>query len=388
VEEARARPFDCDLTGNPRGSYAKDGLEAHGRIGVKGTSLRQTLAKLGMEDVGLNPALLQAFSGAAAVAVSPGKLALSEMEGRIDQSRFSGSLSGQWGQRPVWQGNVQVDALNPQSYLDTGPAPKKLKPWNWKWLQDFDAGGVVAVRSLRLLGMHFRQASSPVRLSGGVLELAPIAADLYGGIVTAQIRLNAKEAPDIQASVRASGVDLRGLTDELGTDTVYSGKASVRLELAGPARSSADIPAGLNGRFFCESGSGSMQARKALQNKEASPTRFDTFVIAGPVERGVFRSERFQLDGPTLHVGGGGWISMPEKTLDLKLEVRRTGVPAFPVHVHGKIDKPQTSVRAGQAFARAVGKLGLGIVDGIETAGSGLLDVVGGVLAAPLKLLK
>jgi hypothetical protein len=35
-----------------------------------------------------------------------------------------------------------------------------------------------------------------------------------------------------------------------------------------------------------------------------------------------------------------------------------------------------------------VGKLGLGVVDGIETVGSGLLNVVGSVLSAPFKLLK
>ena len=388
VEEARARLFDCALTGRLRGTYAKEGFEAQGRIDIKGTSLRQTLAKLGMEAVGLNPALLKDFSGAAAVAVSPGKLALSEMEGRIDQSRFSGSLSGQWAQRPAWQGEVQVDALDLQSYLDTGPAPQKGKAWDLKFLQDFDAKGVVAVQSLRMPGIHFRQARSPVQLNSGVLELAPITASLYGGPVTARIRLNAKEAPGIQMSARASGIDLRDFTDERGMNTVYEGKASVQLELAGPASSGADIPAGLNGRFFCESGSGSMQARKTLQQKEASPTRFDKIVISGPVERGVFRSERFQLDGPALRVGGGGRVNMPEETLDLKLKVHMAGLPAFPVHVYGKIDKPQTSVQAGQAFVQAVGKLGLGIVDGIETVGSGLLDVIGSVLSAPFKLLK
>jgi AsmA protein len=367
-----------------------EGFEGQGRIGVKGSDLRQTLAKLGIKNVGLNPALLKTFSGVAAVVVSPGKLALSEMEGQIDRSRLSGSLNGQWAGRPVWQGNVQVDTLDLQSYLDSspGPAPKKTNAWDLQFFQDFDARGVVDVQRLRLLGMHFQQVRSPVQLNAGVLEFSSITAELYGGPVTARLKLSARETLGIQANAQASRVDLRGFSDERGMDTVYEGKASVQLDLAGFARSGADIPAGLSGRFFFETGSGSMQALKKRQRGDTSPIRFDKIMISGPVERGVFHSERFQLEGPTLYARGSGWVSMPEESLDLKLEVRMAGLPAFPMRVHGRIDKPQTSVQAGQALVKAVGKLGLEVVDGIGTVGSGLLDVVGGVLSAPLKLLK
>jgi len=387
VEDLRARLFDCDLAGHMRGSYAREGFEGQGRIGVKGSSLRKTLAALGM-DIHLNPLLLRAFSGAALVAVSPGRLALSELEGQLDGSRFSGSLSGQWAQRPAWQGKAQVDALDLQAYLGSGPRPKKAKAWHLKFLQDFDAKGTVEVQRLRFAGMDFLQARSPVQLNGGTLDFPSITAELYGGAVTARFRLTAGEMPGIQAFAQASGVDLRSLSNERGMDAAYEGKASVQLELAGFARSGADIPAALNGRFSFEAGSGSMQARKNLKREGASPTRFDRIVISGPVERGVFRSERFQLDGPTLRATGGGWLSMPEHTLDVRLDVRMAGLPAFPVHIHGTIDKPQTSVQAGQALARAMGNLGHGVVGGIETVGSGLLDVLGGVLSVPFKLLK
>jgi hypothetical protein len=106
------------------------------------------------------------------------------------------------------------------------------------------------------------------------------------------------------------------------------------------------------------------------------------------VNRGVFRSERFQVEGPTLNARGGGWISLPDESLDVTLEVHMAGLPAFPLHIYGKLDKPQTSVEMGKAFVEAVGKLGTGVVDGIETVGFGLLDVVGSVLSAPFKLLK
>ena len=388
VEEARARLFDCELTGQVRGKYVKEGIEVQGRLGVKGASLRRTFAKLGIKDIGLNPALLQVFSGVASVAVSSGKLALAEMEGRIDESRFSGSVDAQWAQRPVWQGKVQVDALDLQSYLDTGPKPAKAKPWDLQFLQDFDAKGIIEVQRLRVLGMLFRQTRASVQLKGGALEFSPVTAEVYGGPVTARVRLNARAGPGIQANIQASRLDLRAFSDERGMDSVYEGKASVQLELAGLARSGADIPAGLSGRILFETGSGSMQARKNLQKQGASPTRFDRIVIAGPVERGVFRSERFQLDGPTLHARGGGWINMSEETLDVKLEVRKTGLPILPVHIYGKLDKPQTSVKAGQALVKAAGRLGKELMGGVETVGSGLLDVLGSVLSVPLKLLK
>jgi uncharacterized protein involved in outer membrane biogenesis len=257
-----------------------------------------------------------------------------------------------------------------------------------KFLQDFDAKGVVDVRRLRLFGLPFQQASSPVRLNGGVLEFSSITADLCGGDVTARIRLNAKESLGIDASAQAGGVDLRLVSDELKTAAAYQGKASVRLELAGVARSRSDIPAGLSGSFFFEAGSGGIQARKHLQKAAASPTRFDKIVISGPVERGVFHSDRFQIDGPALNAEGGGWVNLSEKTLDLKLEARLAGLPAFPMRVYGTMDKPQTSVQAGQAIVNTVGRLGLRVADGIEAVGSGLLDVVGSVLSVPFKLLK
>jgi len=283
---------------------------------------------------------------------------------------------------------VRVDVLDLQSYLGAGSKSKTAKPWDLKFLQDFDAKGLVEVQRLRVLGMSFRQARASMQLKGGVLEFSPVTANLYGGPVTAQVRLNAREGPVIQTKVQASRVDLRAFSDERRTDSVYEGKASVQLELAGPARSGADIPAGLSGKIFFETGSGSMQARKKNQKQGASPTRFDRIVIFGPVERGVFRSERFQLDGPTLHAKGGGWVSMPEETLDVKLEVRMRGLPAFPVHIYGKLDKPQISIQAGKALVKAAGQLGKGVAGGVETVGSGLLDVFGRVLSAPLKLLK
>jgi len=136
----------------------------------------------------------------------------------------------------------------------------------------------------------------------------------------------------------------------------------------------------LSGGFSFESGSGSIQARKNLQHKGATPTRFHTIVVSGPVERGVFRSERLQVDGPALHARGGGWVDMSAETLDVKLTVSMAGLPEFPVHISGTLDKPKTSVQAGQALVQAAGKIGSKVADGIGTVGSGLLDVVGGVL--------
>jgi uncharacterized protein involved in outer membrane biogenesis len=275
--------------------------------------------------------------------------------------------------------------LDLQSYLGSGLRQKEAKAWDLKFLQNFDAKGVIEVQRLHLLGMQFRHAHSQMQLSGGVLEFSPVSAVLYGGGVTGRIRLDAKDGLGIQSNIRANQVDLRGFSEERRTDAIYEGKASVQLELTGFVRSSADIPAGLSGKFFCEIDKGSMRTRR---NPQAAPTRFDRIVISGPMERGVFRSERFQLDGPALSARGGGWVNLPEETLDLNLEVHMAGLPPFPVRIHGKLDKPQTSVQAGQALVQAVGKLGLGVAESIETVGSGLLDVVGGILAVPFRLLR
>jgi AsmA protein len=377
-EEARALLFGCEIRGDARGILGGAGLSGQGRAVLRGTDLRASLAEAGVEESGLNPALLKHFFLAAAFAFDAHSLAISEAQGRIDDTAFDASANGKWKERPFWNFSVKADALPLSAYLESGPEKTKSRARISAFLKSFDAEGVFEVNGLDIFGLRFSRARIPARLKAGMLECAPVSAALYGGRVSARLRIGAGTAGlGISLETRADDVDLRALCEERGGKASLAGAASAQLTLEGFAPPSGGSAfKALNGRFRGESRNAVLRLRDG--GKE-SVTPLDAIAAEGTVERGVFLFSRLSARGPTLEALGRGRAD-PEK-LDILLDVRMKDIPPFPLRIYGPLNAPKSSIHAGEAVLRALGRLGLGVAEE-------LFDVIGGVLSAPLRLLK
>ncbi len=295
----------------------------------------------------------------------------SELDGMIDETRFSGSVEGDRNTPPHWTADIRLGTLQLSDYLPSGNRNAPAAAWNTGWLKGYELEGKLEIAKLIIAGMTHEEVNIPLAIKGGILTCDPIRGRIAGGSLGAGLRIEAITGgllSRLRYTLRS--VNVLTLSRERKQTQLISGIGSLDADVSGLLHSGADIPAALNGTlgFFIKDGS--------LDAQHPGPlNRFTVLSATGKLNKGVLSTQDLNMSGG-LSVRGSGSINLVSQTLNYMLTATGPGIPEIPVHYYGSLSNPQRSFNATGILANTLNSLG-----------SGALGILDTVLFAPLRLL-
>lgn len=182
-------------------------------------------------------------------------------------------------------------------------------------------------------------------------------------------------------SLRFENASLEKITKARSGEIKASGNLEVSLDVSGNLSSMDDIPNALNGQWAFNIGKGyfvrsQAQTGKIKEDTSATLSNFDFVKGTGQIRLGVLYTEDLLMDGPSTHMTGEGKIDLVNDKIDIHMNMRMGGV-SFPVAVVGDLSDPTINLKGGKFITHNIGNIG-----------GGLLDLIGGVVTLPFKIIE
>lgn len=150
-------------------------------MSVSTGNLRALLAQWGMLPSSLPQQALRQAQIKAKIRADESILRLSELEGRVDDTRLAGQIEGTKGTPPHWTAKLRLGTLRLGDYL---PASSRYAqpstPWQTEWLRKVQLDGDLSVERLVIARIPHENLTVPVTIKNGVLTADPIKAVSLG----------------------------------------------------------------------------------------------------------------------------------------------------------------------------------------------------------------
>jgi uncharacterized protein involved in outer membrane biogenesis len=256
-------------------------------------------------------------------------------------------------------------------------------------LKAVDASGDVAVDALVLAdGRKLDHVHVQLAIANGVLDAPVVQAGIFGGKVSARVKLDANREKDAALSlhVDASGLDLQAILAESGSKReIRGGKTSVNADIAAHGGSLHQWAGSASGTATAIVGPTSMghptDNSDAAFNKLAEAvnpfrkvdpsTEVQCAVIRLPLANGISKVDRsIGIETNKIGATASGTLDFRNETLDLSIKPQlRKGITlnidqfASLVRFHGPFNAPTVGVDA-KATAATVATLGAAVATG------------------------
>ena len=341
---AEVAPFSYAGTPRPQAS-----------VRVQPFSLKELMSALGTEPpVTADPSALSRVAFNAEAAVGETALALRSMSLTLDDTTLTGQLTYPMTENGLIEFDLAADSINVDAYM--APAGEQSGEGAEANTDDIEipvdlirslqARGKVTLERATLSGMLFENLELGVNSSNGNLRLHPVAADLFEGTYSGDVRINAaSETPSISVNEKIAGVSLTPLARSMFQRENISGTIAGNFELSGRGRNLAEIRRDLDGNMAFELADGAwegtdvwhqLRSARALFKKEPPPerrnpprTEFTSVIATGTVTDGVFRNDDLLAELPFLQLTGSGTVNLVEAAIDYRLQARVLERPEF-----------------------------------------------------------
>ena len=343
---------DLKLTANLKGSKIIDAPSFAGAVDVAPFNARALLDKLGIKYEPADKAALTRVAFKTQFAATTRDAGLKNLTFSLDDSRLTGSVAVQDLAKPAYRADLALDMIDIDRYLPAAsptatrgaPAPPgaaaALIPA--ETLRTLDAQAKFRVGKLKAYGAQLTDALVQVNARGGLVQLGPNHARLYGGAYQGTDTLDARGAtPRLAFNETLTGVELAPLLkDVIGIDK-FTGAANIAAKLTADG---ATVPAvksslGGNAQFAVKDGTiqgidlkrfvttietairqKQVEALAELSPKLGDETRFTHLGGTAQVEGGVLRNEDLVIDAPGLaRVTGKGRVDLTQDRIDYVL---------------------------------------------------------------------
>ncbi len=385
MTDATLRHEAFTLTGSLAASNVPDKLSLAGRLGLSTPSLRRCAEIFGLSLP--SPSGKKTFRKAEAdadVTITSRQLSLDNLKGRLDETSFSGSLHQSLSGRPTLNGSLRTPFLNVDDYRSTSEgssAPAKGTPLPLSFLEDTDMTLSLSMDRLRAFSTTLAQVSLPVSQKNGVLT-APFKAIFPGGGQadgSFQAALTAdRKSADLSLSAHCRNMNMLNFSTDRGQKTRIGGTGTFDASLQSRQKNWEDWKSALNGKLSLLVSNGAIITRPEGHGetpKKESRTEFKTMSMSLSLVRGVATCRDFLIKGSPLTIVGGGTANLASESINAEATVTLAGIPEMPVSITGNLFSPKITYRLLGAVTGTVGNIG-----------SGVIDLIGGVLSAPFKL--
>ena len=348
---------------------------------------KQLMALGGAAPVTADPHALTRISAEFGVAATASSAALKPFTVTLDDSTFSGDFSISSFDGPALRFALELDQIDLDRYLppkadaDAAPdtastaAPADADPL--AALRTLDLGGTIAIGALKLANLQTTNIAVTLKSAGGVLNVKPIAADLYAGKIAGGIRIDATQAePRITVDNRLSGVQIGPLLKDFADNEKLQGTGAIDVALTLRGLTPERIKRSLNGTVALSLNNGLYKGVDVIETicsvgtkldqlitgasgdlNESGDTAFSAMSVSVKLTDGVAASDDLDVKSPLLRVNGAGGANLVEETLDylVKAELvsacqgqagaaadQLVGVP-LPIRARGSFAEPKLS---------------------------------------------
>jgi len=326
-------------------SYA-DSVQPNAAIQVDAFSPRSLMHLLDMEvPETADPVALSSVIIDAKVAVTSKLVELSDVVIKLDDTTLKGKLSVPRS-GGAYQFNLSADQIDLGRYMEPADAanqddssesvPVEIPA---DLIRPLNARGDLRVATASLGGMLFENVVLGLNAANGRLRLHPIAADLFGGSYSGDVRIDAAgTTPVLSVDEKIKGVSLADLARAMFEQENITGTITGGFNLTGRGNDMASVQQSLAGNMAFELSDGAYEgtdiwyelrrARALIKGGEAPKpelpprTRFSSVSATGVVTDGVMRNDDLVAELPFLQLSGSGNVDLPAATVNYNLTAR------------------------------------------------------------------
>jgi AsmA protein len=336
------------LAGSLKGAQITDAPAFVGAVRLDAMSPRTLMTQLGMTPPTLrDPHTLTSLAFSSQYRYGGNAVHLDQLQARLDDSTLQGAVAITNLDTYALTFDLKLDQIDLDRYrappapatapaahaaADTAPTQLPTTP-----VRALDAQGNVAIGRARVAGVTLTNASATLADHGGVLQLAPIRAQLYGGTYEGSIAYDAHgDVPSLSMKHRLAAVDIGGVLKDAAGSQRVTGHGNVDATLAGQGRTGDALVRSLGGQLGFSLDNGAVEgvdlwyvigAAQSLLQQHSLPatantqrTQFEVMKMSASVAGGVATTRDLTLTSPYLRLAGQGTANLASKALDMHLD--------------------------------------------------------------------
>ncbi len=331
----------AQLSGALNGEKIIDAPALDGSLKLEPVVLREFLPRVGVElPKTRDPKVLSKLAADMQFAYGGNAATLKGLNLVLDDSKFTGDAAITNLDTKAMKFDLNLDQIDLDRYLSPDEAGAKgdEKPVELpaEKLKPLDANGTFRIGRLRIAGMDLTNVSLTLQAKDGLMHLAPLKAQVYGGQYDGDILYDARaKVPQLKLDQKLAGVDMRQFLKSSIKSERLSGKANLNIKLAGGGQTSDALMKDFKGRAEANMANGAIEGidlwaeisrAQALIERHALPpdtgsksTKFDTFKGSADIAGGVATMKDLDIASSNLRVTGQGTANLITKAIDYRI---------------------------------------------------------------------
>jgi len=334
------------VTGGIQGTKVVDALSLTGNFKLDPLGLRELMGQLGMAPPQTrDPKVLSKLAASGEFAYAGNAARATKLDMQLDDSDLRGSLAVTDLDTKAMTFDLALDRIDLDRYMSQEKAASKpqtkvtAKPIALPAdaLKGLEVNGTATIGSAQIIGVTLTQVRVGVDVKGSVMHLAPLQAQLYGGIYSGDITLDERaKIPVLRLEQRMSGIDVEPLLKDFAKTQRLSGRGNVTTRLTAEGANSDTLMKSLSGHAAADLTNGAVEGldlwfeiNRALSliQKQTLPagtgsgrTKFDTFKASADLNNGVASTKDLTIASQNLRVTGQGTSNLVTEAIDYQLK--------------------------------------------------------------------
>lgn len=403
-------------TGQFSATNLKDGPDVKGRLDIPDFNGRELSAALtGKAPDTADAAAYQHITAGLEFKYGRGYLEIPAFRASLDDAQVEGRLRVTGIEKKAYTFNVRLSGLDADRFLpakkaeaakdaggEAGQAGQngdsaKDGLFPVQALRDMKLDGQITAERVKVKGLRFASLKLPMMAQGGVLDIGPVEARLYDGVLKSSTRLDVQgERPVLTQSFSINGVQAKPLFSDLkGRESGFAGV--MQAETLSPLVCQGDgefaLKRSMNGRvrFLVRDGvfpgvnlagvvtDAAGRVKKAATGEHTGAghsTAFGSIEGTAVIQNGVASINDLEFKAPFLRAEGRGTVDLATKQVDYTIKAKLAATTegqggtsakdALGLVVPVRVTGPYDNLSYGTDILRALGK--------------GAIDAVGGVV--------
>lgn len=268
------------------------------------------------------------------------------LAGGLLQSQIKAKLGVNDFANPAIRFDVDVDQFDADLYLpkktsgDTQTAASQTKqpeqPLDLSALRKLNLDGNLRVGTLKIFNVKSSQVRVSVKARNGLLNVNPLAANLYQGSTSGSLIINAQGVPHITIKQNLAGINVAALTKDAANFDTLEGKGNVGMDVTMQGNTVSAMKKALNGSLSLNLVDGAVKGinvAKKLRDAQAlfgkggntaqtqsanqtEKTDFSELKANFQINNGVAHNDDLSMKSPLLRLGGAGDIDIGHDTMN------------------------------------------------------------------------
>jgi len=331
-------------SGSLAGTVGQPATALSGPLNVERANLRKILPAFEIPlPVTRDETALESLRASAQLGIGAQGVALDALDGRLDDTKFSGAIRRSPTQPAAIGFALQLDRLDadryrappePRARADSTSAPADRGSPDA--LRTLRAAGTVAIGQLHVSGLDLRDVRGKLRAHDGRVTADPLRARIFDGESVTRLVADLRGAkPALEIDQRLSDIDVASMLRQTVKSDRLTGRGTVAAHVLAVGSTAAQVSDSLHGSYEIRVVDGSFSGvdlwneiergvavaqGKAPPVKPATPrTPYDEFSAHGHLSGAVIEVQRFDVVNDFLKARGSGTIDRRAAACDLNL---------------------------------------------------------------------